>query len=260
MPCVYIFSNPTIPGLLKIGYTSRSAGDRCRELSAQTGVASPYSVVWFIETTTIESAQDLELRVHSSLNQHRYNRAREFFDCSEAIAKDTVERIAHITGAAASPNLALIAQIREDEQAQQRAAQIEINNRLAEEKAIIDNNISLTRNIALSAAKETLKFIESEEFIRSKKYFILQRHSEFERELLHRSRYIAFKKFTTNENIRTIMDAQGILDFHTQSFHNTSLAEHKKRLSNFIKEEQDKNHKQNIIHPQLSTVLLPEKF
>jgi hypothetical protein len=140
MPCVYILSNPTIPGLLKIGYTSRTAEERCNELSGHSGVATPYRVVWFIRTTSIESAQDLEQRVHLALDQCRYNRAREFFECTEALAKDTVEKIAHTVGAAALPDLALVQQLREAEAA--RVAQAEAEQERA--------------NLIVTAAKQRL--------------------------------------------------------------------------------------------------------
>lgn len=167
MPCVYILSNPTIPGLLKIGYTSRTAEERCNELSAHSGVATPYKVVWFIQTTTIESAQSLEQHVHLALDQCRYNRTREFFECTEAVAKDTVEKIAHTISAAAFPDLALMQQLREAEIArvalaeaqQQHANMIAIaeKQRLSLEAAEAERRTKAEENRSIRAEQEKNK-------------------------------------------------------------------------------------------------------
>jgi hypothetical protein len=39
---VYLLSNPSMPGLLKIGYTERDVTERAAEISAATGVPEPY--------------------------------------------------------------------------------------------------------------------------------------------------------------------------------------------------------------------------
>ena len=45
---VYILSNSGMPGLLKIGRTTRSVGDRVAELNSATGVPAPFAVeAWF---------------------------------------------------------------------------------------------------------------------------------------------------------------------------------------------------------------------
>ena len=43
---VYILSNPTQPGLLKIGYTKNLPEKRAKQISSATGVALPYKVEW----------------------------------------------------------------------------------------------------------------------------------------------------------------------------------------------------------------------
>jgi hypothetical protein len=43
---LYILSNPTIPGLCKIGKTTRDASLRVSELSGATGVASPFVLLY----------------------------------------------------------------------------------------------------------------------------------------------------------------------------------------------------------------------
>jgi hypothetical protein len=91
MACVYILTNETIPGLLKIGYTGGTAADRAAEISRGTGVPSPYTVHWFIETTTIDAAYAVEQSVHQALKRDRHNRAREFFTTSLPVAIDIIQ-------------------------------------------------------------------------------------------------------------------------------------------------------------------------
>jgi hypothetical protein len=122
MACVYILTNKTIPGLLKIGFTGGTAADRAAEISRGTGVPSPYTVHWFIETTTTSAAYAVEQAVHHALKRDRHNQAREFFTTSLPVAIDTIERTAYQHGAVAN-DLPLIARMLEEErQAAKRAA------------------------------------------------------------------------------------------------------------------------------------------
>jgi hypothetical protein len=41
---VYLLSNPAMPGLVKIGQTTRTVKERVAELSAHTGVAAPFVI------------------------------------------------------------------------------------------------------------------------------------------------------------------------------------------------------------------------
>jgi TPR repeat protein len=81
---LYILSNSEMPGLLKIGQTTRSVGDRVAELNSATGVPAPFAVeAWF------ESAdpQCHETELHKILTRCRLPN-REFFRVTieEAIA------------------------------------------------------------------------------------------------------------------------------------------------------------------------------
>lgn len=46
---VYILSNAAMPGLLKIGKTTRTPDERARELARGTGVPGPYTVEHSVE-------------------------------------------------------------------------------------------------------------------------------------------------------------------------------------------------------------------
>jgi Zn finger protein HypA/HybF involved in hydrogenase expression len=72
---LYILSNTEMPGLLKIGLTTRSVPDRVAELNSATGVPTAFTVEAYFESgdpKTHESA------IHGLLAQKRV-RGREFF-------------------------------------------------------------------------------------------------------------------------------------------------------------------------------------
>lgn len=75
---VYILSNPTMPGLLKIGMTRFDPSRRVQELSSATGVPTPFNLVYYREFSNCVVA---ETEIHSILASKglRYNNQREFF-------------------------------------------------------------------------------------------------------------------------------------------------------------------------------------
>lgn len=77
MGCVYILSNPAMPGLIKIGFTKRTAEERAEELYNETkGIPARFVVV---HTKDCEEPETLEKRAHTRLAEHRINTRREFF-------------------------------------------------------------------------------------------------------------------------------------------------------------------------------------
>ena len=65
---VYILSNPTLPGLLKIGYTKKLPEERAKQISSVTGVALPYKVEWAYKCFNGEM---VEREVHHKLKAQR---------------------------------------------------------------------------------------------------------------------------------------------------------------------------------------------
>jgi hypothetical protein len=92
---VYILLNSTMPGLLKIGMTSRTPEERARELSQVTGVPVPYSVAYSEEVIDCEAAERL---IHSRLADYQVNRDREFFHLPLRDAIRELMQIAHEIG------------------------------------------------------------------------------------------------------------------------------------------------------------------
>lgn len=79
---VYILKNPSMPGILKIGKTTRSAEQRCNELW-QTGVPTPFEVV---SECYSPNCHELERWVHEWLAKFRVSPDREFFAVDEGQA------------------------------------------------------------------------------------------------------------------------------------------------------------------------------
>jgi|TARA_R110000803_G_scaffold199818_1_gene263973 hypothetical protein len=73
---VYVLSNPTMPGLLKIGYTAKKPDERAKQLSRGTGVALPFKVEYAYRCF---NAERLEGELHKHFKPYRTNNQKEFF-------------------------------------------------------------------------------------------------------------------------------------------------------------------------------------
>jgi len=72
---VYILSNISMPGLIKIGRTNRSVDERLKELN-NTSLPTQFIVEHTIET---KNSKYLEKMVHKNFEKHRVNENRKFF-------------------------------------------------------------------------------------------------------------------------------------------------------------------------------------
>ena len=73
--CVYILTNPSMPGLIKIGKTEKTAHERAEELYT-TGVPEPFSIAYSIPSPYPVILEDI---LHKKFKQYRINKHREFF-------------------------------------------------------------------------------------------------------------------------------------------------------------------------------------
>lgn len=76
MGYVYLLTNPSMPGLVKVGCTDRSPSDRISELSSATGVPTPFTLEFFI---LVPDHIAIEQELHSILDAVRVSNSREFF-------------------------------------------------------------------------------------------------------------------------------------------------------------------------------------
>jgi len=85
---VYILSNPSMPGLLKVGYTTGTVAKRASELSGVTSVPTGFKVEWSLPI--VGDPRAVEQKAHAHLAPHRHG--KEFFKVSLDDAKDACTR------------------------------------------------------------------------------------------------------------------------------------------------------------------------
>ena len=73
---VYVMINPSMNGIVKIGMTTREPEDRAVELSATTGVPTPFIVAY---KRRVSDCAFAEKKIHEQLSEYRVNDGREFF-------------------------------------------------------------------------------------------------------------------------------------------------------------------------------------
>lgn len=76
MEIVYVLTNPAMPGIVKIGYTSQeNANSRISQLYT-TGVPVPFTIEY---ACRVENAVEVERALHIAFSPNRINPKREFF-------------------------------------------------------------------------------------------------------------------------------------------------------------------------------------
>jgi hypothetical protein len=83
---VYVLSNPSMPGIVKIGKSIHGGNKRASGLYV-TGVPEKFNLEFEIFTNDIHS---LEASVHKELDNRRVNKGREFFKISVVEALITI--------------------------------------------------------------------------------------------------------------------------------------------------------------------------
>jgi hypothetical protein len=86
---LYILTNPSMPGLVKIGITTRSVADRASELNAATGVPAKFNIEAYFESS---DPRLHESSVHRSLARVRI-KGKEFFRVGLADAINAVRKV-----------------------------------------------------------------------------------------------------------------------------------------------------------------------
>lgn len=93
---LYILTNPSLNGQVKIGRTERHPEDRRKEISSATGVPTPFELVYW---KFFEDCHKAENTIHKRLEQEglRVNNSKEFFSISEDQAKNIIEELSKET-------------------------------------------------------------------------------------------------------------------------------------------------------------------
>ncbi len=85
---VYVISNQSMPGLLKIGFSSKDPQSRARELD-NTGCPLPYVVEYDL---LVNAPREVEQKIHTRLAEKR--EGKEWFRCSLQEAISAVDSVA----------------------------------------------------------------------------------------------------------------------------------------------------------------------
>lgn len=88
---VYVLTNEAMPGLVKIGLTTRTPKERAAELSSSSGVPLPFVVAW---ARAVSGCDYVEKAVHRMLDDKRVNGKRESFQVDVAKAREVIEAAA----------------------------------------------------------------------------------------------------------------------------------------------------------------------
>lgn len=86
---VYVLSNPRMPGLVKVGCSTRSVDERVAELNSATGVPASFVVEAYFASS---SPEDHEAEVHRRLGAQRVQ-GKEFFESDVAEAVRIIEAV-----------------------------------------------------------------------------------------------------------------------------------------------------------------------
>lgn len=73
---VYVMSNPSMPGLVKIGIARESVEKRKKSLSSPSGVPTPFVIEYACKVTDCKAVEDA---FHTAFTRDRINMSREFF-------------------------------------------------------------------------------------------------------------------------------------------------------------------------------------
>lgn len=73
---IYCLTNPSMPGLVKVGRSYDVPEVRAQQLSSSTAVPEPFELEFHLYT---ERSHATERAIHQALNESRLNHSREFF-------------------------------------------------------------------------------------------------------------------------------------------------------------------------------------
>lgn len=90
MEYIYVLVNKSVPNMVKIGMTTKTPDERAAQISAATGVPTPWLVVFQFGCYRSDL---LEEEIHEYLSEYRVNTHREMFAISSYAAQEIIERL-----------------------------------------------------------------------------------------------------------------------------------------------------------------------
>ena len=89
---VYVLVNKSVPNMVKIGMTTSTPDQRARQISAATGVATPWIPVY---SFSCYRSDLLEAEIHEHLHYCRVNTHREMFKIDSHTAQHVIEELGY---------------------------------------------------------------------------------------------------------------------------------------------------------------------
>lgn len=89
---VYVLVNKSVPNMVKIGMTKLTPDERARQISAATGVATPWICIYSFKCYRSDL---LEADVHYRLREHRVAKRREMFEIDSHTAREVIEELGY---------------------------------------------------------------------------------------------------------------------------------------------------------------------
>lgn len=126
---VYILTNESMPGLIKIGMTKVSSHQRANNLSKATGVPTPFVVAFEFFCPYF---QCVEQEVHKQLAKYRINPEKEFFRCSITLAQKVIKDCAPLVAECEDSKSYLLVEKCEEFKSYQDIPQIRPNGPISE--------------------------------------------------------------------------------------------------------------------------------
>ena len=89
---VYVLVNKSVPNMVKIGMTTNTPDQRARQISAATGVATPWIPVYSYQCYRSDL---LEAELHNHFHYCRVNTSREMFAIDSHTAQKVIEELGY---------------------------------------------------------------------------------------------------------------------------------------------------------------------
>jgi hypothetical protein len=89
---VYVLVNKSVPNMVKIGMTTNTPDQRARQISAATGVATPWIPVYSYKCYRSDL---LEAELHDHFQYCRVNTSREMFAIDSHTAQKVIEELGY---------------------------------------------------------------------------------------------------------------------------------------------------------------------
>lgn len=87
---VYVLVNKSVPNMVKIGMTTNTPDERARQISAATGVPTPWIPIFSFPCYRSDL---LEAEVHDYLAEHRITNNREMFNIDSFTAQKVITEL-----------------------------------------------------------------------------------------------------------------------------------------------------------------------